>query len=465
MITSPQMLSREMMRARQEAPVETRILLVDDNPTNLKVLSDALRDQGWITLVATDGESAIEQVEYAPPSLILLDVMMPGIDGFETCRRLKADPKTMGLPIIFMTALSDTVDKVKGLELGAVDYITKPFQHEEVLARVRLHLSLFNVSRSLEQKVIEQAQTALELQQLAQSLEERVQARTHEVEQSLSDLKTAQLQLIQSEKMSVLGQLVAGVGHEINNPIGCIDGNIKHAINYIQDLAELIHLYQEIYPAPATKIANYIEEIDLEYLLEDLPKLLKSMKSSSSRIQEISLSLRSFSRSDDRTPSEVNIHDGLESTIMILKHRLKANESRSEIQIKMELGQIPIINAYSGPLNQVFMNIVANAIDAIDESYQSPNRDPEQVGIITIVTSVDRSTQEICLSIQDNGTGISEEIQDRIFEQSFTTKPIGQGTGLGLAISQQIIEEKHGGRLLCNSVIGSGTEFQIRLPL
>jgi signal transduction histidine kinase len=465
MTISPQMLPREMMLSRQEAPVETRILLVDDNPTNLKVLSDALRDQGWTTLVATDGESAIEQVEYAPPSLILLDVMMPGIDGFETCRRLKADPKTAGLPIIFMTALSDTVDKVKGLELGAVDYITKPFQHEEVLARVRLHLSLFNVSRSLEKKVIEQAQTALELHQLAQSLEERVQARTHEVEQSLNDLKTAQLQLIQSEKMSVLGQLVAGVGHEINNPIGCIDGNIKHAVSYIQDLSELINLYQEFYPAPVTKIADYIEEIDLQYLLEDLPKLLKSMKSSSSRIQEISLSLRSFSRSDDRMPSEVNIHDGLESTMMILKHRLKANESRSEIQIKVELGQLPIINAYSGPLNQVFMNIVANAIDAIDESCQSPSRDPEQIGIITIVTSVDRSTQEICLSIKDNGTGIPEEIQDRIFEQSFTTKPIGQGTGLGLAISQQIIEEKHGGRLLCNSAIGSGTEFQIRLPI
>ncbi len=465
MITSPQMLPREMMLSRQEAPVETRILLVDDNPTNLKVLSDALRDQGWITLVATDGESAIEQVEYAPPSLILLDVMMPGIDGFETCRRLKADPKTAGLPIIFMTALSDTVDKVKGLELGAVDYITKPFQHEEVLARVRLHLNLFNMSRSLEQKVIEQAQTALELQQLAQSLEERVQARTHEVEQSLNDLKTAQLQLIQSEKMSVLGQLVAGVGHEINNPIGCIDGNIRHATSYVQDLFGLINLYQEVYPAPASKISDYIEEIDLEYLLEDLPKLLKSMKSSSSRIQEISLSLRSFSRSDDRAPSEVNIHEGLESTIMILKHRLKANELRPEIQIKMELGQLPMINAYSGPLNQVFMNIVANAIDAIDESYQHPSRNPEQVGIIAIETSVDRSNQEICLSIKDNGTGISEEIQGRIFEQSFTTKPIGQGTGLGLAISQQIIEEKHGGRLLCNSTIGSGTEFQIRLPI
>ena len=200
-----------------------KILIVDDNPTNLKVLSDALRDQGRTTLVATDGESAIEQVDYALPDLILLDVMMPGIDGFETCRQLKANPRTQRLPIIFMTALSDPVDKVKGLELGAVDYITKPFQHEEVLARIKLHLNLFYLNNRLEQRVLE---------------------RTQALEGSLNQLQTAQLQLIQSEKMSVLGQLVAGIGHEINNPIGCIDGNIKHAVSHIQDLLGLISLYQ-----------------------------------------------------------------------------------------------------------------------------------------------------------------------------------------------------------------------------
>lgn len=178
-----------------------KILIVDDNPTNLEVLSDALRDQGWTTLVATNGESAIEQVDYALPDLILLDIMMPGIDGFETCRQLKANPRTQRLPIIFMTALSDPVDKVKGLELGAVDYITKPFQHEEVLARIKLHLNLFYLNNRLEQRVLE---------------------RTHELEGSLNKLQTAQLQLIQSEKMSVLGQLVAGIGHEINNPLAAL---------------------------------------------------------------------------------------------------------------------------------------------------------------------------------------------------------------------------------------------------
>lgn len=199
-----------------------------------------------------------------------------------------------------MTALSDTVDKIKGLELGAVNYITKPFQHEEVLARIKLHLNLFYLNNRLEQRVLE---------------------RTQELEGSLKQLQTAQLRLIQSEKMSVLGQLVAGIGHEINNPIGCIDGNIKHAVNYIQDLLGLVSWYQAVYATPDPQITARSEEIEVDYLIEDLPKLLKSMQTSSSRIQEISLSLRSFARSDDHAKDQVQLHDGLESTLMILNHR------------------------------------------------------------------------------------------------------------------------------------------------
>lgn len=421
-----------------------KILIVDDNPTNLKVLSDALRDQGWTMLVATDGESAIEQVDYVLPDLILLDVMMPGIDGFETCRQLKANPRTQRLPIIFMTALSDTVDKVKGLELGAVDYITKPFQHEEVLARIKLHLNLFYLNTRLEQRVLE---------------------RTQELEGSLNQLKTAQLQLIQSEKMSVLGQLVAGIGHEINNPIGCIDGNLKHAVSYIQDLLGLISLYQEIYPTPDPQITIRSGEIEVDYLAEDLPKLLNSMQTSSSRIQEISRSLRSFARSDDHAKEQVQIHDGLESTLMILKHRLNANSIRPEIQVLKSLGDLPTIEAYAGPINQVFMNVIANAIDAIDEYYDQPNHLPDHIGQIEIVTSANDDRNEVYFTIRDNGIGVPESIRERIFEQSFTTKPVGRGTGLGLAISQQIIVDKHHGTLDCISVQGKGSEFIICLPM
>ncbi len=425
-------------------PINPKILIVDDNPTNLKVLSDALRDQGWITWVATDGESAIEQVAYALPDLILLDVMMPGIDGFETCRKLKANPITQRLPIIFMTALSDTLDKVKGLELGAVDYITKPFQHEEVLARVKLHLNLFYLNTRLEQ---------------------RVQERTQKLEDSLNQLQNTQLQLIQSEKMSVLGQLVSGIGHEINNPIGCINGNIQHAVSYTDDLIGLVSLYQEVYPTPDGRITDQTEEIDLDYLMEDLPKLLQSMQTSSSRIQEISRSLRSFARSDNDIKSDVQIHDGLESTLMILRHRLKGNDIRPEIQIEKSLKSIPTIQAYAGPLNQVFMNIIANAIDAIDEYYEHPDRDPNRIGKISISTSANMSSKEVYFTIQDNGIGVPEEIRERIFEQSFTTKPIGRGTGLGLAISQQIIVDKHNGKITCTSVAGEGSEFKICLPI
>jgi DNA-binding response OmpR family regulator len=231
-----------------EHPEKTRILIVDDMPTNLQVLSEAIRMVGWTTLIATDGETAIEQAEYAHPDLILLDVMMPGIDGFETCRRLKANPLIEAIPVIFMTALSDPLDKVKGLEIGAVDYITKPFQQEEVLARAKLHLKLYHLTQTLEQRVTE---------------------RTAELSDSVRKLQQAQLRLVQSEKMSTLGQLVAGVAHEINNPVGFIAGNLNPAKTYIQDLFDLLSMYQQKFPEPGAEIEKTIKEIDLDYLRED----------------------------------------------------------------------------------------------------------------------------------------------------------------------------------------------------
>ena len=290
------------------------------------------------------------------------------------------------------------MDKVKGLELGAVDYITKPFQHEEVLARIKLHLDLFYLNNRLE-------------------------------------------------------------------PIGCIDGNIKHAVNYIQDLLGLVSLYQAVYATPDPQITARSEEIEVDYLIEDLPKLLKSMQTSSSRIQEISLSLRSFARSDDHAKEQVQLHDGLESTLMILKHRLKANNVRPEIQVHKSLGDIPAIEAYAGPINQVFMNVIANAIDAIDGYYDQPSHLPNHIGKIEIITSANFDRSEVCFTIRDNGIGVPDSIRERIFEQSFTTKPIGRGTGLGLAISQQIIVDKHHGTLDCTSIHGRGSEFRICLPI
>ncbi|AFY54838.1 fused histidine kinase/response regulator receiver domain protein [Rivularia sp. PCC 7116] len=422
------------------------ILLVDDNPTNLKVLFEAIGGYGWKALMATDGESAIEQAEYAKPDLILLDVMMPGIDGFETCRRLKANPITQNIPVIFMTALSDSTDKVRGLEIGAVDYITKPFQQQEVIARLKLHLKLSLLTRSLEQQV---------------------QQRTAELSQSVEQLQQAQLQLVQSEKMSTLGQLVAGIGHEINNPVGFISGSCSNIEEYINDLFSLVKLQQEkLSDSDDEEIEELIEEIDLEYLMEDLPKLMKSMHQGIARLKDISLSLRTFARTDNASKIEYQLHEGLNSTLMLLKHRLKDSGDRPKIEIIRNYSELPPINCYPGQLNQVFMNIIANAIDAFDDLHENHSESKANLPYSIIIhTSVDSTQNTVSIGIEDNALGMTPEVQDRIFEQSFTTKPVGKGTGLGLAISHQIIVDKHKGKIECISNTGKKTKFIITLPI
>ncbi|WP_375512325.1 response regulator [uncultured Nostoc sp.] len=422
------------------------ILLVDDNPNNLKVLSEAIQGCGWKALMATDGESAIEQTEYAHPDLILLDVMMPGLDGFETCRRLKANAITQNIPVIFMTALTDATDKVKGLEIGAVDYITKPFQQEEVIARLKLHLKISHLTRTLEQ---------------------RVQERTAELSQSLQQLQQTQLQLIQSEKMSTLGQLVAGIGHEINNPIGFISGNCFYIEEYVKDLFRLVNLQQQKLAHPDLEIKKLIEEIDLEYITEDLSKVLLSMHQGIGRLKDISLSLRTFARSDISSKVEFQIHEGIDSTLMLLKHRLKDQGNRPKIEVFTQYGDLPPITCYPGQMNQVLMNIIANAIDAFDGLHQmhSVRQIAACHNTITITTSVDDEQKTITICIEDNALGMAPEVQARIFEPSFTTKPVGKGTGLGLAISYQIIVDKHNGQINCLSTSGKGTKFIITLPI
>ncbi|MEG4588712.1 AAA family ATPase [Microcoleus sp. MOSTC5] len=285
----------------------------------------------------------------------------------------------------------------------------------------------------------------------------------HQVQQTLNELQQAQMQMIQSEKMSALGNLVAGVAHEINNPVGFIAGNLNEANAGVQDLIDYLHLYQEQFPQPGAELIEKAEEIDLDYLVEDLPKMLSSMKIGCDRIKNISTSLRTFSRADTAHKVEANIHEGLNSTLMILRHRLKANEKHPEIQIIKEYGKIPKVKCYLGQLNQVFMNLLANAIDALEESNQGKNfaeieAHPNQ---ITIRTKVEG--EKVKIAIADNGNGMSEEVKNRIFDHLFTTKDVGKGTGLGLAISRQIVEEKHGGKLSCISALGEGTEFVIEI--
>jgi PAS domain S-box-containing protein len=279
--------------------------------------------------------------------------------------------------------------------------------------------------------------------------------RTQQLETTLQELQQTQTQLIQSEKMSSLGQMVAGIAHEINNPVSFIYGNIQPATEYIRDLLKLLKLYQSHYPIPAEKIQIEAEEIDLEFLVEDLPKLLTSMKVGATRIKDIVQSLRIFSRLDEADMKVVDIHEGIDSTIMILEHRLKPNPYFSGISVIKKYQKLPLIECYPGQLNQVFMNILANAIDVLETKSEPRN--------ITINTQV--KNQFAIITIADNGVGMSKDVKSKIFDPFFTTKAIGKGTGLGLSISHSIIVEKHNGKLKCNSELGQGTEFIIEIPI
>ena len=272
-------------------------------------------------------------------------------------------------------------------------------------------------------------------------------------------------QLVQNEKMASLGNLVAGVAHEVNNPIGFLKGSINNTKEYIQDLIAHLELYQQHYPQPAAAIADNAADIDLEFLIADLPQLLDAMTGATERIKSISTSLRTFSRADTDYKVTANLHEGLDSTLLILKYRIKANEKRPAIIIEQEYGDIPPIKCFPGQLNQVFMNILANAIDMFDEMAQTQTfaelaAHPQQITISTQAIA-----NQVYIRIKDNGKGISPEIIPRVFDHLFTTKGVGKGTGLGLAIARQIVEEKHGGKITLNSALGQGTEFLISLPV
>ncbi|MGB3510544.1 MAG: AAA family ATPase [Microcoleaceae cyanobacterium] len=305
-----------------------------------------------------------------------------------------------------------------------------------------------------------------ELEVANHTLEEKVQKRTKELNeknqylaQTLQELKHTQSQLIQTEKMSSLGQLVAGVAHEINNPVSFIHGNLIYAQDYAQNLLDVIDVYQESYTDPVPSVKEIVEEVELDFLIEDFPKLLKSMKMGANRIQKIVESLRNFSRLDEAEVKPVDIHEGIDSTLMILDNRLKTNSDAPEILVVKNYSKLPKIECYAGQLNQVFMNIISNAIDALELDINNSKDSPK----ITITTKL-KSDKIVLISIADNGCGMSESVQKQIFDPFYTTKPVGKGTGLGLAISYQVVVKYHGGQLNCISIPGEGTEFIIEIP-
>ncbi len=296
--------------------------------------------------------------------------------------------------------------------------------------------------------------------------EETLRNQATQLQRALDDLNRTQAQLIQAEKMSSLGQLVAGIAHEINNPVNFIHGNIDYAAKYMKDLMKLLDCYQQQYPHPTPKLQAEIEEIDLEFLMEDLPKLLSSMKIGTERIREIVRSLRSFSRLDEAESKAVDLHIGIESTLLILQHRFQTKADSPEIQVVKEFSLLPLVECYASLLNQVFMNLLSNAVDALASRWTSSTLKPDNeiMPTIWIRTEVIES-KRVRICIADNGLGIPESVKDRIFDPFFTTKPVGQGAGLGLSISYQIVVERHKGLLNCISELGQGTEFWIEIPV
>ncbi|RCJ39633.1 histidine kinase [Nostoc minutum NIES-26] len=302
--------------------------------------------------------------------------------------------------------------------------------------------------------------------QVQESLAKIAATQAQDLEQALKELQQTQSQLIQTEKMSSLGQLLAGVGHEINNPVNFIYGNLKYINEYTQNLLSLIKLYQKIYQQDSIQIQALLNTFDLEFIIEDLPKILSSMEVGASRICEIVKTLRNFSRLDRAEMKLVDIHEGIDSTLLILQHRLQAKSQQQSIEVIKEYSDIPLVECYAGQMNQVFMNILNNAIDALHQHDQ--NRSQEEIqqnpSRIIIRTQV-QNQQRLLISIKDNGSGITEKVRTKLFDPFFTTKPVGKGTGLGLSISYQIVVDKHGGKLECISTPKEGAEFVIEIPL
>jgi two-component system NtrC family sensor kinase len=635
------------------------ILVVDDMPENLLLLSNLLNDRGYKVRSVINGKTALKAALAKVPDIILLDINMPDMNGYEVCESLKASEVTREVPIIFISAYNDVFDKVRAFEVGGVDYVTKPFNIEEVLARVETQLKLCQTQKllreqnqlleqknlQLEQEIQERktAQTALELSEaqnhallnaipdlifrinregyfldyreaihpsrtqirpssfigsptqfeetsksfsatfpsspeslagqliydvfsndlavwtmhyvhqtlltkeiqigeyvqqvekiwhhyearyvmsgenevivIVREISDRKQAdavrlqsealwrmQSTRLEQALRDLQEAQTQLVQNEKMVALGQLVAGIAHELNNPVSFIYGNLTYANQYLQELVALLQVYQQEFPHPTPKIQQVSEALDLDFLMSDLQKLMESMHNGADRIRQIVISLRNFSRLDEAQMKSVDIHEGIDSTLLVLQHRLRATESRPQIEVIKKYSQLPNITCYASQLNQVFLNLLNNAIDALDtlrwdssahrEITQSQPAPPPPIKFSLVAPNLDHLSQnrmESCegdflmpaqmpqilistqminpnliqIQISDNGPGIPQSVQSRLFDPFFTTKPVGSGRGLGLSISYQIIVDQHKGKLTCHSSQGQGAEFLIQIP-
>lgn len=418
-----------LLKSLNDAP-RYRLLLVDDSAMNLDTLLATLGDS-YDLRVAIDGQSALDLIaDGYLPDLILLDIMMPEMDGYEVCKRLKADEKTSKVPIIFLTALNNDADEAKGLELGAADYISKPFNPAIVSQRVKTHLELKRHQNNLQSLVI---------------------AKTLELTEAYKDLKLVHDQMLQQEKMASIGQLAAGVAHEINNPAGFISSNLNSLQKYAGKLNKGIAVMEQIIEkvddsAIMAQLKEMKRTLKFNFIQEDIDDLITESKDGIDRIAQIVRNLKSFSRAEDDTLQPTDLHECLEGSFNIAW-----NEIKYKATVEKNYQELPLINSLPQQLSQVFVNLLVNAAQAIEDQ-----------GVITVNTHQEKDWAVV--EISDNGSGISTENLERIFDAFYTTKDVGKGTGLGLSICHDILQ-KHEGVITVASEIGKGTCFTVKLPI